>query len=163
MSETRNRPPQLLEWDLSRSHGVSELGWPERGGSQQFWKGDLRLTLKLPARVLRLELADARVEREGDSIHVIQLRSHPLTLEQAVAEVERQMSELELPRRDLEQWRADVASGDFRKDRSFATRRNDVTPALSLEVKHSYDEERPWYLSWEITWPTLVGPAARPS
>jgi hypothetical protein len=72
------------------------------------------------------------------------------------------MSELELPRRDFDQWRQDAASGDFRKDRVFATRRNDLRPALSLEVKHTYDEARPWYLSWELAWPTLAPPAPKP-
>jgi len=163
MSETPTKPPEVLDWDLSRTHRALDLGWAEPGGSQRFWKGPIRLTLKLPQAVLSLELADLRAEREDDSVHVLQLRGQPQTLEQTRSAVESQMKTLDLPRRDFDHWLADLASGDFRKDREFATRRNDLTPALSLEVKHSYQDERPWYLSWEITWPTRVQPAPRPS
>ncbi|HET8644333.1 MAG TPA: hypothetical protein VFO85_02515 [Vicinamibacteria bacterium] len=152
----------MLEWDLSRSHSVGDVAWPpDNTRGQYFLKGDLHLTLKLPGRVLAAGLADVRVERGGDQVTVLQLRGHPLTLEGAVAEVERRMAEMDLPRRDFDQWRADAASGDFQRRRVFATRRNDLRPALSLEVKHTYDEARPWYLSWEIAWPG-VAPAVSP-
>lgn len=163
MSETpRNPPPRMvLDWDLSRSHRISDIDWPaDQASPQRFWKGDVQLTLKLPGgRVLRTDLADMRAERKDDQIYVLSLRSHPQTLEQAYAEAEKRIAELELPRRDLDQWRRDVESGDFRKDRVFASRRNDLVPALSLEIRHSYNPERPWYLAWEIAWPTVASPA----
>jgi hypothetical protein len=163
MTETRTPPPRVvLEWDLTRSHRASDVGWPDLFRDHRFWQGDLQLTLKLPARVLVFELADARAERRGEDVSVIQLRGHPQTLEDAVAEVERRMRELDLPRRDLDQWIEDVRSGDFQRVRVFATRRNDLRPSLSLEVKRSYEDERPWYVSWEIAWLDLAPPPARP-
>jgi hypothetical protein len=164
MAETATPPPRMeLQWDLSRSHRVEDVDWPaDRAGTQRFLEGDIRLTLKLPGRTLRAELADVRVERQGGEVTVLQLRGHPQTLDEVHAEVQKRMKEHDLPRRDLDQWYQDAKSGDFRKDRTFATRRNDLVPALSLEVRHSYQEDRPWYLSWEVAWPTLAEPAPRP-
>ena len=163
MSETRTPPPPVvLDWDLSRSHAAGDVGWTDLARGQRFWQGDVRLTLKLPSRTVAFELADVRADRSGDLLSALVLRGRPLTLDEAYAEVARRVDELELPRRDLDLWRDDMRSGDFRKDRVFATRRNDLRPALSLEVKHSYDDERPWYLAWEIAWPT-VPPAPPPS
>jgi hypothetical protein len=163
MTETRTPPPHVvLEWDLTRSHRAADVGWPDVFRDQRFWQGDVHVTLKLPQRVIVCDVADVRAERSGEDVTVIQLRGHPLTLDEAYAEVARRIVELDLPRRDLDKWREDVRSGDFQKDRVFATRRNDLRPALSLEVKHSYDEQRPWYLSWELAWPTLAQPAPKP-
>ena len=163
MTETRTPPPRVvLEWDLTRSHRADEVGWPDLFRDHRFWQGDVHLTLKLPGRVLAFDLADVRAERRGGEVSVIQLRGHPLTLDATMAEVERRMQELELPRRDLDQWREDARSGDFQKSRVFSTRRNDLRPALSLEVKHSYDDERPWYLSWEIAWLDVMPPTPTP-
>ena len=163
MSEARTPPPPVvLDWDLSRSHGAGDVGWTDLSRSQRFWQGDVHLTLKLPGRVVEWNGADVRAERDGEQLSALVLRGHPQTLDQAYAEIARRMQELELPRRDLDQWRDDVRSGDFKKDRVFATRRNDLRPALSLEVKHTYDDERPWYLAWEIAWPGQVPPAAAP-
>jgi hypothetical protein len=158
MSQTRSPAPRLvLDWDLSRTHRIADLEWPaDLASNHRFWQGDIQLTLKLPGdRVFKSELADLRAERRGDEIYVLQLRGHPQTLDQTLAEVEQRLKQFDLPRRDLDQWVADVRSGDFRKDRTFASRRNDLTPAVSLEVRHSYNPERPWYLSWEIAWPSL--------
>ena len=155
MSEARTPPPPVvLDWDLSRSHGAADVGWTDLERDQRFWQGVIRLTLKLPGRTVELDLADVRAERKGDQISALVLRGRPLTLDEAYAEAARRVEELALPRRDLDQWRDDARSGDFKKDRVFASRRNDLRPALSLEVKHSYDDERPWYLSWEIAWPS---------
>ena len=166
MGETPATPPPrlTLAWDLSLSHHIDDVGWPDdRGGTQWFLQGDIALALTLPQkRVLQGDFADVRVERKEGEVTVLQLRGHAQTLDDAHAETEKRMKELELPRRDLDQWYADAKSGDFRKDRTFATRRNDLTPALSLEVRHSYHPERPWYLSWEIAWPTLAAPAPLP-
>jgi hypothetical protein len=158
MSQTPSPAPRLvLNWDLSRSHRIADLDWPaDLASNHRFWQGDIQLTAKLPGdRVLKAELADLRAERQGDELYVLELRGHPQSLEQALAEVEQRMKQFDLPRRDLDQWAADIRSGDFRKDRPFASRRNDLTPAVSLELRHAYHPERPWYLSWEIAWPTL--------
>jgi hypothetical protein len=157
MSQTRSPAPRIvLEWDLSRSHRITDVDWPaDLASNDRFWRGDIQLTVKLPGdRVLKTELADARAERRGDELYVLELRGHPQTLDQVVAEVEQRLKQFDLPRRELDQWVADIRSGDFRKDRTFASRRNDLTPALSLEVRHAYHPERPWYLSWEIAWPS---------
>jgi hypothetical protein len=163
MAETKTPPPRMeLTWDLSRSHRVEDVDWPaDRAGTQRFLEGDLALTLKLPGRTLRTELADVRVERKDGEVAVLQLREHARTLDEVYAEIQKRIKELDLPRRDLDQWYQDAKSGDFRKDRTFAARRNDLVPALSLEIRHSYQPERPWYLSWEIAWPTIVEPAPR--
>ena len=164
MSETARTPPQtVLEWDLSRTHRIADIDWPaELARPQRFLEGEITLTLKLPeGRVLKLELADIRAERKDDQLSALVLRGHGQPLDKAVVAAEKWMDQLALPRQDLDQWSEDARSGDFRKSRVFASR-NDLLPALSLEIKHSYDPERPWYLAWEIAWPTLAQPAPAP-
>jgi hypothetical protein len=151
---TRPRPLEVLRWDLARSHRVEAVGWTEATADLQFWTTPLDLTLDLPGgRTVRAVLADAHAQRAGQALHVLVLRGLPQALDQAAAEAARRLDELGLPRRDFDRWCEDAASGDFRRHRSFASRRNDLTPTLALELRPTSDDARPWYLCWEISWP----------
>jgi len=162
MSQTQAPPPPAaVQWDFSRAHRATAVAWPDPRRRTAFWQA-LDLTLVLPGRTVALTLADGRAEQKDGALTLLQLRGRPQTLEAAAAELERRMVELALPRRDFDAWLAGARSGAPEKDHAFATRRNDLVPTLSLEVKHTRDAERPWYLSWEIAWPEGAEPAPPP-
>lgn len=146
------RNEKVFNFDLSRSHRVQDVNWPPGRNSDMFgYDDDCQLTLKLPGeRVFHERLKQFAIERRGDSIYFIGAHMHDMSLEEVAAQAKRLMNAWHFDDRRFAAWYE--KTGKKEDNVIFESMRNDVQPALALKVLHSFNDERPWFISFEVAW-----------
>jgi hypothetical protein len=143
---------KVFQFDLSRSHNINDVAWPP-GWKSELWvyDKDCRLQMKLPGdRTFDESLKQLGVERAGDSVDAVRAHLPNMRLDEAYAQAKRLMSAWHFDDRAFEPWLNAISKGE--QDRTFQTMRNDLHPALVLKVLHSFNDEKPWFISFEAEW-----------
>ena len=128
------------------------MDWPHDQNSDMFGYDDnCFLTLKLPGeRVFKERLQQFAIERRGDLVYFIGAHLRNMTLDEASMEAKRLMNDWHFDDRKFTAW--------YEKTRKkednviFETMRNDLQPALALKLLHSFNDDRPWFISFEVVW-----------
>lgn len=146
-------------WDVSQGHELERVGWPPDQTSDTYHLSNVVVELKL-SESLMLENWDAsnvyitQNLQAPTQIQTIMIRTQPLTLEEAYNEALRLATLMDLPQERIEEWyQARLANGEegFEQTNFIATR-NDLEPALTLESAASFNEAKPWILSFVVFW-----------
>lgn len=147
--------PLILNWDLSRSLDIQNVGWSLERGDETFSRtDDMVMNLKLPnGKVLKEDIRFYVCERQNSRIDSIDLHLQKNTLEGAYRDAQRMIKLLNLPYKDLDKWYAGVKSGDNIKDVAFYSINNDSFPSVELNVRHSFNDEKPWFVLLHLYFP----------
>lgn len=144
---------RVFNFDLSRSHDITNVNWPPNQNSDTFaYDGVSLLTLKLPGeRVFKARLQQLLIVREGNSVSSIEVHLPNMTLEEVRRDADRLMREWHFDNRKFAAW-SDLVTKANTRDQRFETMRNDLRPALALKVLYSFNEASPWFISFEVSW-----------
>lgn len=157
MNQAKETEPIVLEWDLSKSHNIKDVGWAADNNSDVYARsGNIFLTMKLPNnRIFKERLTFFDCHREGNKIPGIVLHLPNRTIDEAYQEAQRMIDYWKLPYKDLDEWYAGVKSGDFQKDEAFYSIRNDIYPGVEMNVRHSFNDEKPWFVLLSLSFRRL--------
>lgn len=144
---------RVYNFDLSRSHDISDVSWPrDQSGDTLAYDGASSLTLTLPGRrVFQAKLQQLAIVRKGSLVFSIEVHMPNMSLDEVFQEANRLMQAWHFDDRKFAAWYDLAKRRDGRAER-FETMRNDLQPALALKVLHSFNERRPWFISFEVAW-----------
>lgn len=151
------KPPIVLEWDLSKSQTLQDVGWSASPTAPFFAReGNFLLKIKLPSN----KVFDERVTfvdcyRRGDVISTLVIHLPIKDTDEVYQDARRLAQYWQLDMKALEAWYARRKQSIDELDKRFETMRNDLWPAPVLAIKNSHDREKPWYVSFEIS---LISP-----
>jgi hypothetical protein len=140
-----------LAWDLSVDQAPARIGWPNQVPEfRWFIDGPAILRLSLPAdRQVTYTFQRAQIRRNGDAIYNVSLLFPAETFDDAYARVNRLADEWGVSNRErmkeFAAWRGRPPAGTYREHAE--TLRADVNP-VGIELRHSYDPKRPWYVTF---------------
>lgn len=161
--------PMILNWDLSDSHELRDIGWetkaPVDNGLQKDYfheNGDFDLTLKLSeGRVFHQHVQDVYVTKSNSTIKHLVLATFPMTLDEAQTKGRQLIDYWKFDPRDFDDWCAARRKGVHESgEMKFETNQNFVYPSLSLSVPYSFDRRKPWFILFEVTWAKTTGPVS---
>lgn len=158
MGAGKKQPPEEIVWDLSRSHRIQDVGWPAET-SKNFHRdiyvrqGDILMTLKLPGGKVFKERIRAVYcyRREGENVSSITLQTHNKTVDEAYQDAKRLIAYWGLHEKDLDEWYRKRKMGVREISDTFDSIRNDIDPPLALEILHSFNDEKPWFISFDVS------------
>jgi hypothetical protein len=156
-SESASGDEAVIDWDLSTSHTVDDVDWP---------KPELSAVEISPVEEVRIELPEGKsFAAGGDVVHDItldrrerivrnvQIDSHPRSAEDAHELAVRWAEEWGLPREPLDRWR----DGDAKTPAITSARRGerigDEGPLPAVEIRNSFEDDRPALVSLQFYWP----------
>lgn len=155
---------RVIDWDLSSSHTAADVGWAGGLDTREISPvSSLRISLP-EGRVLRAgdEVHDVTLERDGDLVRLIMVDFEKSTTEDAYRRAVRLAEEWGLRRDKLDEWvakrRAQRAQGEEDLSlRGGATAPPGTTigpggPAVSVEIRYSFDDAKPSIVSLELVW-----------
>lgn len=152
--------PRQIEWDVSRTNNLSDVGWPS-GRSEQWYHIAGRSTVRLKVPDGRVYIGHSRniyIDRHGPRIVRIQVAESPMTL----AALADRLSVLS------HEWGIDAGPINLWTKRA----RRDEVPSLILSppsatsrpstsitfgIHRSFDDTKPWYIMFTIAWPRDEG------
>jgi hypothetical protein len=142
---------QTYSFDLSRSHTIKDVNWPAGHRSELLVYDDCDIRLKVtPDQVFSARLHQVVITRSGEVIQEISMKFADMTAEAAYVQARELAVAWNLDDRRLDVWRANARTAD---GEVFETIRNDVLPRISLSIRHSFDESRPWFVMFKFAWP----------
>ena len=162
--------PAVIDWNLAESHTMEDVDWP---------RPDLDTVELAPVDSVRVRLPggkaftsngdvvhDVTLERDERQVITVQIDSHARTTEDAYDLAVRWSEEWNLPRKPLDAWYEKRLDGrkQGREDigsTAFSTR-HDMTvgpggPIPSVQIRFSFDEEKPSLVSLQFEWPRERG------
>jgi len=74
-----------------------------------------------------------------------------MTLDEVRMEADRLMREWHFDHRRFAAW-CDLVQRPNTHDQRFETMRNDLRPALALKLLYSFNDARPWFIAFEVSW-----------
>jgi hypothetical protein len=147
----------MIDWDLSRSHTMGDVDWPNP---------DLSAVEISPVEEVRIELPVGRsFSSDGETVHDItldrrdrvvrnvQIDSHPMSEAAAHDLAVRWAEEWGLSRAPLDRWRDGGAKTPVITSAQRADRIGDAGPLPTVEVRNSFEDERPALVSLQFYWP----------
>ncbi len=156
-SEPASDEGTVIDWDLSRSHTVGDVDWP---------KPDLSALEIAPVDEVRIELPEGRsFESDGEVVHDItldrrdrivrnvQIDSHPRSATDAHELAVRWADKWGLSREPLDSWRDGATKTPVITSARRAQRLGDAGPLPAVEIRNSFDDERPALVSLSFYWP----------
>jgi hypothetical protein len=156
-SEPASGEGTVIDWNLSRSHTVGDVDWP---------KPDLSALEISPVDEVRIELPEGRsFESDGEVVHDItldrrdrivrnvQIDSHPRSAADAHELAVRWADRWGLSREPLDSWRDGATKTPVITSARRAQRIGDAGPLPAVEIRNSFDDERPALVSLSFYWP----------
>jgi hypothetical protein len=156
-SESAEGDEAMIDWDLSQSHTMDDVDWP---------KPDLSAVEISPVEQVRIELPEGRsFESDGDTVHDItldrrgravrnlQIDSHARSAADAHALAVRWAEEWDLSRVPLDRWRDGATKTPAITSGRPVERIGDDGPVPSVEIRNSFQDERPALVSLQFYWP----------
>jgi hypothetical protein len=148
---------KMIDWDLSASHTTKDVGWP---------KPDLTAVEISPVESLRIRFPEGReltekdglvhdvtMDREGDEVTGLNVDSQPKTADDAYELALRWAREWDLPTEPIERWHERGVAGSTASTGSKpGSRLGEHGPQPALQIRHSFDDERPSLVSLEFDW-----------
>jgi hypothetical protein len=147
----------MIDWNLSSSHTMADVEWP---------KPDLSAVEISPVEQVRIALPDGRsFEADGDTVHDItldrrdriirnlQIDSHPRSEADAHELAVRWAAEWDLSREPLDRWRDGAAQTPAITSAPGRKRIGDDGPVPAVEIRNSFEDERPALVSLQFYWP----------
>lgn len=150
----QSKPPVEINWDLSESHRLSDVGWtPETTGNFYSRHEDMLMTLKLPGgKIFKDKIRAFNChQRDGENLASIAFKTDKMTIDQAYEEARRLILYWNLDLKNLEQWRQERKENKKVIDDRFETMKNNITPSYAVRILDSFNDEKPWYISFEIS------------
>jgi hypothetical protein len=156
-SESASGDESMIDWDLARSHTVSDVDWP---------KPDLSAVEISPVDEVRIELPGGRsFEAGGDVVHDItldrrdrivrnvQIDSHPRSAADAHELAVRWAEDWGLSREPLDRWRDGATKTPAITSARRTDRIGDTGPLPTVEIRNSFQDDRPALVSLQFYWP----------
>lgn len=156
-SESAEGDEAMIDWDLSSSHTMADVDWP---------KPDLSAVEISPVEQVHIALPGGRsFEADGDTVHDItldrrgrivrnlQIDSHPLGKADAHELAVRWAEEWELSREPLDRWRDGAAKTPAITSGRPAERIGEDGPVPAVEIRNSFEDDRPALVSLQFYWP----------
>ena len=156
-TEPAARDDAVIDWDLSRSHTVGDVEWP---------KPDVSAVEISPVEEVRIELpADRSFEADGDVVHditldrrerivrTLQIDSHPRSATDAHDLAVRWAEDWDLSREPLDRWRDGAVKTPVVTSARGEGRIGDAGPLPAVEIRNSFEDERPALVSLQFYWP----------
>jgi hypothetical protein len=155
-SDAEPGDPAVIDWDLSRSHTVGNVDWP---------KPDLSAVEISPVDEVRIELPEGRsfesdgevvhditLDRRGRIVRNVQIDSHPRSAADAHKLAVRWAGEWGLSREPLDRWRENGKTPAITSAPA-GKRIGDAGPVPTVEIRNSFEDERPALVSLSFYWP----------
>jgi hypothetical protein len=156
-SESESSEGTLIDWDVSTSHTTDDVDWP---------KPDLSAVEISPVESVRIRLPagrrfaggrelvhDVTLDRRGDLVRGLQVDSHPRTRDQAYELAGRRADEWNLSRKPFDEWREGARKTPVLSTARQGERIGDTGPIPTVEIRHSFEDERPALVSLQLYWP----------
>jgi hypothetical protein len=174
--------PNVIDWDFSESHRPADAGWdlseeerddPDLDATQIESVTSVRI--RLPGgRVFEAgdEVRDIILGREGDLLDELQITFQEQTAEPAYERATALVREWGLDGRNIDEWFAEAKgkTGDEAADIDVSGAFAEVLgpgpeagrigpdgPFVSVEIRYSFDDDRPWLVGYELLWPRPEG------
>ena len=162
---TQAEEASVIDWDLSRSHTVEDVGWPTETSAASIEPVD-SVRIRLPGgRVVQAgdEVHDVTMDRSGDLVSSIKVDFDPLGTEDAYRVAMSLVEEWGLPREPIEEWHDARAAGRASGSEDLTStalstaesgaRTGPGGPVPSLQLRYSFVDERPTIVSLQFFWP----------
>jgi hypothetical protein len=156
-SGTASGDEAMIDWDLSRSHTVDDVEWPNP---------NLSAVEISPVDSVRIELPEGRsFAGDGDVVHditmdrrervlrYVQIDSHPRSATDAHELAVRWAGDWGLSREPLDRWRDGGTKTPVITSARRAERIGDSGPLPTVEIRNSFVDERPALVSLQFYWP----------
>ena len=144
-------------WDFSASHNISLVPWPANSEDEMFAAFDVngRVIVRFPGgKVFDEQVRVIDFHRRGQKIAEVTFMLQDQTPDDAYATASRIARYWEINPQPLKVWHDKVASGaplyGAGPPLIAETRRNDRPPALSLEVRHSWNMSKPFRIIFQV-------------
>jgi hypothetical protein len=153
-----------IDWDLSKSHTTADVDWPNP---------DLEATEISPVGSVRIRMPggqafsagdgvvhDVTLERRGDEVITVQIDSHPRTHADAYDLAVEWAKPWGVPTKPLDDWRRGVDSDGDPTVEAIAPDApvgGPDGPEPTVQIRKSFDDERPSLVSLQFLWPGLAG------
>ena len=154
MNQKQKAEPLVLEWDLSKSHTITDVGWSsDITGDFYTRHDDILMTLVLPGGKIFKEriVAFDVYRRDRETISSIKLQTPNKTADEAYQDAKRLIDYWNLDNKNLDEWYRNRKQEISEIDHRFESIRNDTNPALAVRILNSFDDEKPWFISFEIS------------
>lgn len=159
--------PVTIDWDLSASHTKQDIGEePDPDTNHYGIRSVESIRVALPGdRVFEAgDVQDIRIDAPDDEVETISVVLNPRTAEEAHERAVALAEKWDLSRDNLDDWLAEIRSG-----REEGGREADVGSALavdggidpvpfapSVEIRYSFDDDKPWVVSFEMFWDSEI-------
>jgi hypothetical protein len=147
-------PPMTLDWDLSASHTIDDVAWPDASLTAHEWRP---ASVRIRFSGNRMVDEDGTIRRlagvrEGNGVTDIRLYSHPLTAEDAYRLASRWCREWSLPADAIDRWHDEgdktfLATAYNPKEKLGPNR-----PEPSVRILSSYLDDKPVVVSLQFAW-----------
>jgi hypothetical protein len=157
-----------IDWDVSGSHTPADVDWTRTGSDVDSREvrpnGPVRI--RLPGGAVLDEQSGVRrvgLDREGDDVTSITVFSEPLSVDAAHERAAGWAKQFGLPTAPLDRWQAkartekppDITAGQSIDNHRFL---GPEGPVPSVELRTSFDRERPVVASVQFFWPGRRAP-----
>lgn len=145
---------KLVVLDFSKTHYVSQiplagLTWP--GGVEG--QSDMYVELLLPNEVsYKGHVSLLAFTRKGDLVNSVSLNLDDGTVDEVYSQAIDFAKAWNLSTKRLEDWHAKAKRVGVRTEDFPTDAKNDVEPAIDLEIHYSFDDSKPVFVSLEFAW-----------
>jgi hypothetical protein len=172
-SEPKAEKRVSIDWDVSRSHIPADVDWARTSSDVDSREvrpnGPVRI--RLPGGAVLDEKTGVRriaLDREGDQVTSITVFTEPLSVDAGHRQAVAWAKQFGLPTEPLDRWHAkaetekppDITAGQSIDNHRFL---GPEGPVPSVEVRTSFDRDRPVVASVQFFWPGRGAPTATTS
>jgi ankyrin repeat protein len=150
-----------LDWDLTVDNQIARVGWPEIEQTDEYiLNQDIELVLQLPDHITFTERGTLLIcRRESDArdrVHRISFQLPSCTADDAYRIARQYIQRWKLERNhsteqsldSLDEWRAEAKRSGYG---SFIAARHNNYPLIDLEIHQSFNESKPWFVSFAFS------------
>lgn len=152
-----NRPQLRFEnWDLVKDISTNAVRWPAGvKGDEYVIEGSTYLKIILPgSRVISPHAERVEVNRGGDQIKRIEVVSVWMAKREVISEVDALMQQFKIMKNGVDTFEAWKPKPDGDSISMGNPRGN---PSVFIEVNHSFNREKPWYIRLSLGFDSLLG------
>jgi hypothetical protein len=156
-SESAEGDTTAIDWDLSTRHTTRDVDWPEPDLSAVEISPVGRVRIELPAgRSFESDgdvVHDITLDRRGRVVRNVQIDSHPRSEAGAHELALRWAEQWGLSREPLDRWRDGATGTPAITSAPLGERIGDDGPVPAIEIRNSFEDERPALVSLQFHWP----------
>jgi hypothetical protein len=156
-----NLKHKVIILDFTKSHSVSQIPLPDLN-----WPGDFEgwddgyVDLHLPGSIsYEGNVSFLGFRRQGGSVTSVYLNLDDGAVDRVFAKALELAKSWNLPTEPLEKWHSKVNQYGLRFQDLPVSERHDVEPAIGLEIRYSFDDARPVFISLDFVWQASLNPA----